>query len=357
MNDVSLLIIAGGKSSRLGRDKRFVEIGGVGLLESMLRKASARNFAEIFLCVDRQTPEIKSLSDAFNATILLDEISAAGPAAGLSNGLRKISSDWALAVSIDMPFFDFAAFEPIFDDQHKIIIPRVGGRLQPLAAFYHRSTADAFEKNLSAWQKKLRATIDRLPHRIIDLDVDENIFFNVNTRADLHLALGRAENLSRPTPIVSIVAPSSGTGKTTFIERLTKIFSDQNIKIGVIKSDAHGFNLDVEGKDSWRFQRAGADAVAVVSPHGWFLTQRTDERADFFTVADKMTGVDLILTESRTRKIFPTVSLWRGLGDKIVDEKICAVFSSAPEASDEIAEFHLDDLKSAEAIIKFLAGT
>ena len=52
--NISLLIIAGGKSSRLGTDKRFVEVGGVGLLEKILCKASAENFDDIFLCVEEE---------------------------------------------------------------------------------------------------------------------------------------------------------------------------------------------------------------------------------------------------------------------------------------------------------------
>ena len=124
----------------------------------------------------------------------------------------------------------------------------------------------------------------------------------------------------------------------------------------MIKSDAHGFNLDIEGKDSFRFQKAGAKSVAVVSPKSWFMIRQTEEREHFLNIAEKMTGVDLILTEGRTQAIFPAISLWRGLGDKILDEKICAVFTSEPKISSDIYEFNLDDLASAEKILKFLAG-
>ena len=64
----SLVIIAGGKSSRLGRDKRFVEVGGVGLLEKILGKA-AEDFAEIFLCVEENLPALKILAEKFGRTI------------------------------------------------------------------------------------------------------------------------------------------------------------------------------------------------------------------------------------------------------------------------------------------------
>ena len=219
-----------------------------------------------------------------------------------------------------------------------------------LAAFYRRELAEIFAAELVSSQRKLFVAIKKVPHELISI-LGEEIFFNVNTHADLRLARGRAENLKRKTPIISIVAPESGTGKTTFIERLVKIFAAQGISVGVIKSDAHGFNLDVEGKDSYRFQTAGAKSVAVVSPRSWFMIQQTDARADFLTVAEKM-NVDLILTESRTHGTCPAISLWRGRGEVIINEKVAAIFTSKPAASDDVYQFDLNDLTNAAQICK-----
>lgn len=353
---ISLLIIAGGKSSRLGEDKRFVEVGGVGMLENILRKAEACDFAEIFLCVEENLPALKNLAQRYRAKILVDEIHDAGAMAGIANGLTRIQTDWALAVSCDMPFFDFDAVEPLTEKFSGVqaVIPICGGKNQMLAAFYRRELAEVFSRELASDQRKIFAAIKKVPHEFAELSCEE-IFFNVNTRADLQLARGRAENLNRTTPIISIVAPQSGTGKTTFIERLVKILSAQGISVGVIKSDAHGFNLDIEGKDSWKFQAAGAKSVAVVSPQSWFMIRQTSERENFLNVAEKM-SVDLILTESRTRNFFPTISLWRGLGEVIADEKVAAIFTSAPQKSAEIYNFDINDLAAAEKLVKFLAG-
>ena len=352
--NVSLLIIAGGKSSRLGADKRFVEVGGVGMLENILRKAATVDFAEKFLCVEEELPALKILAEKFGAKLLIDVVKNSGAMAGLANGLGKIKTDWALAISADMPFFDFEILKPP-STPAQVVIPKVGGRLQPLAAFYRRELAEIFIQELRDGQRKIFEAIKKVPHEIIEL-AGEEFFFNVNTRADLRLARGRAANLNRTTPIISIVAPASGTGKTTFIERLIKIFSEQNISVGVIKSDAHGFNLDVEGKDSYKFQAAGAKSVAVVSPKSWFMIQHTDERENFLNIAEKMTGVDLILTESRTHGTFPAISLWRGLGEVIADEKVAAIFTSKPESSDRIFQYDLNDLTRAAQVCKFLGG-
>jgi len=95
LREISLLIIAGGKSSRLGQDKRFVEVGGENLLEKILKKSANEEFAEIFLCVEEIFSEIKILAEKYHAKILVDEIKNAGALSPISNGLQKISTNFA----------------------------------------------------------------------------------------------------------------------------------------------------------------------------------------------------------------------------------------------------------------------
>lgn len=57
----------------------------------------------------------------------------------------------------------------------------------------------------------------------------------------------------------------SGSGKTTLIEKLIPIFKGRGLKVAVIKHDAHDFEMDHEGKDTWRFYTAGADIVMISS--------------------------------------------------------------------------------------------
>lgn len=354
--DISLLIIAGGKSFRLGQDKRFLTVGNRQMLEIILEKATKINFKQIFLCVEENLSEITSLAQKFGANVIIDQIKDAGAMSGIANGLKNSKSDWNLAISADMPFFDFETLNPLVNGDFSDIqakIPLVDGKFQPLAAFYNKNLANFFLNELSNGQRKIFNAVKKFPHAITEIPASES-FFNVNTPADLRLARGRAENLARKTPIIAVVAPSSGTGKTFFIEKLIKILSAQNISVGVIKSDSHGFNLDVEGKDSQKFQNAGAKSVAVVAPNQFFMIQ-TAKSSNFLEIAEKMSA-DLILTESRTHETFPAISLWRDKGEVIKNEKIAAIFSSRPQISSDIYQFDLNDYVSAEKIIKFLAG-
>lgn len=326
------------------------------MLEIILEKASKLNFKQIFFCVEKISPQISDLAQKFGANILVDEINNAGAMSGIANGLKNSKSDWNLAVSADMPFFEFETLKPLVNGDFsgiKAKLPLVDGKSQPLAAFYHKNLANFFLNELFNGQRKIFNAINKIPHSIIEIFTPEP-FFNVNTPADLRLARGRAKNLSRNTPIIAVVAPNSGTGKTFFIEKLIKRLSAQNISVGVIKSDSHGFNIDINGKDSQKFQNAGAKSVAVVSPNQFFMIQ-TAKNANFLEVAEKMVA-DLILTESRTHETFPAISLWREQGEVIKNEKIVAIFTSRPQKSDDIYQFDLNDSVSAEKIIKFLAG-
>lgn len=359
--DIALLLVAGGESSRMGCDKRWLEVGGMGLLERTLAKAKAANFGEILLCVEEDLPELRELAEKYGARLSFDRVRHNGPMAGLAEGLASTHKEWTLAVSGDMPFLDFEILRPLQErgmSEVKAVMPVVQGRRQPLAAFYHKSLADSFGKSLAQGQRRLYSLLGQVPHTEVALETSEAAFFNVNTPADLRLARGRMANRDRKVPIVSVVAPASGTGKTTFIERLLPKLQDYGLRVGVVKSDAHGFQLDMEGKDSWRFTKAGAKSVAVVSPTGWVLMQETDERASLEQVAAKMEGIELLLTESRTHGTCPALSLWRGKGEPMAGDDVVALFAKglASGSVRGILQLDLDDVEEAARLCLFLMG-
>lgn len=323
-SEITLLIIAGGKSLRMKQDKRFIEIGGITMLESILMKAANENFKKIFLCVEDFLLGIEQLAQKYKVDMVFDKFQNTGAMGGLTEGLSNISTDWALAVSCDMPFFEFEIVKPLSDSltDSKVVM----FNHQPLAAFYHHSMSEVFKRVLNDGNRKLQFAISQVPHKILQTD-SEMVFFNVNTPADLRLARGRAANINRKVPVISIIAPSSGTGKTTFIERLIPKLSERGIRVGVVKSDSHGFNLDIEGKDSRRFQNAGAQSVAVISKNSYFIVQKTNEREDFQKIAEKFENVDLILTESRTHGTQPAISLYLDLGEPLIHDDVVALFS------------------------------
>ena len=355
--DIGLLVIAGGRSSRMGQDKRFLEMAGCSMLERLLKKTAVIPFRERYLCGADVSEKLSALCSAYGFAFVADSRSAAGPLEGIRSGLARLQADYALAVSCDMPLFAYEHLQPLLAavDGKLAIIPVVRGRRQPLAGLYHRQILPVVERALEQGENKIGLVIEQVSHKFVELpDCDD--FFNVNTPADFRLVQGRLRNAQRSVPLITVSAPQSNTGKTTFIEKLIPCLKAQGLRVGVVKGDCHGYDVDEEGKDSWRFRQAGADGVAVVSPQGYFIQQKTAERAKLTDIAQRLTDVDLVLIESRNHGTRPKLSLWRGLGDVLVDEDTVAIFSSARHEQIALHQYDIDDVERAAELVRFLCG-
>jgi molybdopterin-guanine dinucleotide biosynthesis protein B len=96
-------------------------------------------------------------------------------------------------------------------------------------------------------------------------------------------------------PIVSIVG-KSGSGKTTLIEKLVPELTRRGHRVATVKHDVHGFEVDREGKDSWRHKKAGAHTVVISSPEKAALIRDVERDLNLAEIRDKLIQeVDLIL--------------------------------------------------------------
>lgn len=114
------------------------------------------------------------------------------------------------------------------------------------------------------------------------------------------------------TPIVSIVGKSN-SGKTTLIEKLLAELTSRGYRVATVKHDAHSFDVDHPGKDTWRHREAGAAAVAITSSSRLFLSVNLSEPLSLEQVRDRYLddGYDLILTEGFRREGAPKIEVHR----------------------------------------------
>lgn len=115
------------------------------------------------------------------------------------------------------------------------------------------------------------------------------------------------------TPVISIVA-KSGTGKTTLLEKLIAELKRRGYRVGAMKHDAHQFDIDREGKDSWRLTQAGADTMVISSPAKIaMIKQNTNmtEPSVSHIVKTYFSGVDIVLTEGFKKNGFPKIEVHR----------------------------------------------
>jgi len=110
------------------------------------------------------------------------------------------------------------------------------------------------------------------------------------------------------TPIYSIVA-YSGTGKTTLLEKLIADLKSRGLRVAAIKHDAHEFEIDREGKDSWRFTRAGADVTIIASETKAATIENRPVPLE--TLLGRITDVDIILAEGYKSAPWPKIAVHR----------------------------------------------
>ena len=112
------------------------------------------------------------------------------------------------------------------------------------------------------------------------------------------------------TKAVSFVA-KSGTGKTTLLEKVIAELKRRGYRIGVIKHDAHRFDIDHPGKDSYRLTQAGADTMLIASPEKLALIKQHAEPPVEELIATYFGDVDLILTEGFKKSGLPKIEVHR----------------------------------------------
>ena len=157
-------------------------------------------------------------------------------------------------------------------------------------------------------------------------------------------------------PVFSFVA-FSGTGKTTFLEKLIPELKARGLRVAVYKHDAHEFEIDKKGKDSWRFTAAGADVTVISSS-----TKAAVMENRYMSPEELVAGlhdVDIIITEGYKAGPWPKIAMRRresGNDFPIPPEECIAVITDEPEPRakrsfglhmvSEVADFLKEQIKA-----------
>ena len=112
-------------------------------------------------------------------------------------------------------------------------------------------------------------------------------------------------------PIVSIVGRSD-SGKTTLVEKLVRQLVSRGYRVATIKHDVHGFDMDHEGKDSWRHKKAGARMSVISSPWKIGIVEDVEKDHTLAEIRERYVhGVDIILSEGYKGNHHPKIEVLR----------------------------------------------
>jgi molybdopterin-guanine dinucleotide biosynthesis protein A len=180
---VTGVILAGGQSRRMGRDKAFLPFGK-GLLIERVIEVVQQVTADVILITN--TPE---RYQRFGLPMFSDVIAEAGSLGGIYTGLVSAKTPYSLCLACDMPFVKptFLRFLCRTAAEADVVIPRNAEDFQPLCAVYSQVCRDPIRHKIEVGQLKITGFFDQVSVRVIDGDLlarydpHDFMFFNANT--------------------------------------------------------------------------------------------------------------------------------------------------------------------------------
>jgi molybdopterin-guanine dinucleotide biosynthesis protein A len=184
---VSGIVLAGGHSSRLGMDKSFVNANGQPLIEHIVAKLT--KLSDDVIIVTNSPENYNHLE----AKLVGDIYPGKGSLGGIYSGLRAATNAHSLVVACDMPFLDLnlLRYMILLACGHDVVIPRIGGLVEPLHAIYSKSCLEPIDRLLARGGLKIIDFFPEVRVRYVEesevdiFDPQHLSFFNVNTPSDL----------------------------------------------------------------------------------------------------------------------------------------------------------------------------
>ncbi|MBC8278919.1 MAG: molybdenum cofactor guanylyltransferase [FCB group bacterium] len=180
---ISPYILAGGMSSRMGRDKRLMSYKGMTLLERMcLLAESATGRKPVLVGDNLDAPEFTSYR------CIRDAVHGQGPLGGIVAALEDSPTEWTLILPVDMPGLNPGMIESLIlhiDGNSEVVLFGRDGFIETLAALYRKSALFFWQARLAGNELAPIKGIKQLRHRIVDCSADARAFVNLNRPSDL----------------------------------------------------------------------------------------------------------------------------------------------------------------------------
>lgn len=310
MQKMTVGILAGGKSTRMGRNKALLAYQGKTFLEIIRDEMS--DVGEVLISGAQ-----KGIYENYGCRVLYDEQESYGPLAGIYQLLKAADTEYVFLCAVDMPFLkkelvqymqgylssDFDCF-CMQDEQH----------IHPLCAIYSKRMLPLMEKLIQEDRHRLTDLLNQARTKYISVEMscfDKKMLQNVNTMQEYRKMC---------LPVVFCVSGIKNSGKTTLIEHLTDEFIKNGYRVGVIKHDGHAFEIDHKGTDTYRFSQRGADCCMIYSAAQYAIMGKKEKTAEAlisYMKAEK--DIDVIIIEGEKGSLYPKVEIVRaGISDSMV---------------------------------------
>jgi molybdenum cofactor guanylyltransferase len=183
--EASAVILAGGKSSRMGQDKSLLRVNGTPLIRHIYEQLAQR-FDEILISTNE--PEKHAF---LNATTVPDRVPGKGPLMGIASAVEAARHECVFVTACDIPVVDLdtVARMLVLAKDYDCVIPMSSVGHEPLFAVYRKSAVPAMHRVLEGGERRISAVFPRIRTRFVDLG-DAPWYRNLNTRDDVAAFLG-----------------------------------------------------------------------------------------------------------------------------------------------------------------------
>ena len=338
---VTGVILAGGKSRRMGSDKALLPYQGGRFIEAIQRRM-AELFEEVIVVTGAP-----GQYDFLPCRRVPDLFEGMGALAGIHSGLRHSDTDLVFVAACDMPHLkgDLVRHLCGLTEGADVVVPEGEKGLEPLHAVYRKSALPAIEEALRAGERRVVSFFERVSVRRVGreeverLDPSLDAFRNINTPEDYYRFRdgGRTAAVAAGPKAVAFVAPS-GAGKTTLLERVIAEMARRGHRVGALKHGPDGFEIDQPGKDTHRFAAAGADITVIASSDKVAMVRRLRDAVPVEELlARHFPDADIVLVEGFKRSALPKIEVHRrGVSVELLcrgaenDPALVAVVSDEP---------------------------
>jgi len=197
--EINGILLVGGRSSRLGREKTLEKIGGESLLDRAINALAP--LCKTVILVAAAGTKHSGIKETSSLKIITDIYPGKGPLVGLYSGLKQSDTLYNFVIACDMPFLSEKLIQLMIGlaPGYDIVVPRLGRRAEPLCAVYSLNCLSTIEKMIKDGDYTVRNIPPKVNTRYVDgeeiasVDPKQRSFINVNREEDLTRARKLAE--------------------------------------------------------------------------------------------------------------------------------------------------------------------
>ncbi len=300
--NISTGILAGGKSTRMGKNKALLTINEQRFIDKIAGELGS--FSEVLISAAE-----KGVYEDTGLCVVYDAHKDIGPLEGIYQLLQAAQEEYVFICAADMPFItkELVSYltEFICSDYDCYVLADEE-HIHPLCGIYSKKMLAQVRACIEGGNYRLMKLLNSVRTKYIKLEYtafDKKVVKNINTKAEYQELV---------LPVVFCVSGIKDSGKTGLIIKLINEFIAEGYVVSVIKHDGHDYVMDYEGTDTARFRDAGARLSAIFSPTQFSINGQGElALEELLALVKQSWKSDVILIEGMKQAPVPKIEVVR----------------------------------------------